>query len=80
MKSSWTKEWPTEPGWYLFHGHTSKFSKLFANKERTVAISAHENESGLHCVCEGDYITKYSGLDGLFIKLELPALPKLKTD
>lgn len=77
----WTKEWPTTPGWYWFHGvHSTPWG---TEKNKTTPVEVRIGGSGkskfLMYVSNGAFMWEKEGAKGLWQPMPLPALPTSDT-
>jgi len=66
----WTKELPTEPGWYWFYGH--KYGD--EHKEYGI-VKVFEISNGVAHTIDGQFMFMSDGHDGHFAKVEPPSKP-----
>jgi hypothetical protein len=69
--SGWTKEWPTEPGWYWFYGHMYGEEKCNYG-----VVEVRRITNGVTRIMNGQFMFQAEGHYGHFIPLELPAPPE----
>lgn len=69
----WTKEWPTEPGWYWFYGQTSR--QLYDRPPRMMLVKVSEIVNGVCYVTEGRFLYKAEGARGLWVRAYRPQPP-----
>jgi len=78
MNKEWSKEWPTEPGWYWFCGWKTKW--LFDNKSipllQTLKVRISGNNYPMY-ICDGHFMFKEDHPIGFFLPLETPELPEM---
>lgn len=69
----WTKEWPTEPGYYWFYGQP--YAKtLYDPRLHIVTVHRTANESIVYLV-EGSFMRKSAGVEGVWCPAMLPEPP-----
>ena len=67
----WTKEWPTEPGWYWFYGHLYGEDR---DSEYGI-VRVYEISNGVMRTIDGQFMYEADGHDGIFTKAILPLVP-----
>jgi hypothetical protein len=76
METIWTSEWPTEGGWYWFHGWTSTFD-MQCNPKRTHLVEVREIAQGKICyITEGRFLYQTGGAYGLWQPAIIPDSPE----
>ncbi len=85
MASEWTRDWPTEPGWYWFYGWAyGRITRANGNPEapRLEAAQVHQAGSGsgqhLMHIRTGQFMYKSEGAIGLWLPMDVPELPELE--
>lgn len=68
--AGWTKEWPTEPGFYWFFGWNSRFIK----KDRPPKLGIVQVWEGLVYVLNGQFMYHGEGAEGVFKQFDAPDL------
>jgi len=78
MNNQWTKEWPTEPGWYWFCGWRGRW--LFNRKTiphlHTVKVTIAGDNRPIY-ICDGQFMYRDERPIGFFLPLEMPELPEM---
>ena len=77
----WTKEWPTEPGYYWFYGRRFRtiHLKQEANSTYFVEVFISSNKSPVY-ICSGNFLSKGEEAEGWWTRAELPDPPKEAKD
>lgn len=73
----WTKEWPTEPGWYWFFGWPYSGEKDSGREPELNTVEVIEIPNDLVFVRRGSFWYKSDGGEGLFRKATVPPLPNV---
>ena len=69
----WTKEWPTESGFYWFYGFL--WSRMDGDKPHLVSVEVRPISNGIMYVAKGSFIYKREKHIGFWHKADLPELP-----
>ena len=69
----WTKEWPTEIGFYWFYGFL--WSRREDDKPRLDSVEVKPIGNGIMYVAGGSFIYKTEECIGFWHKADLPELP-----
>ena len=73
-KDDWTKEWPTERGWYWFYGQTSKM--VWDMRPEYIPVKVRKDGTGKPiCVGNGHFLYKAEGARGLWTPMVTPTPP-----
>ena len=74
-EKGWSKEWPTEPGFYWLYGWRSD-SERQNEKRRLIVVQVMRIRDGrLTFVADGGFMFKAEGAGGLWQRLQEPDLP-----
>lgn len=69
--NDWTKEWPTEPGWYWLYGW---WSPNTANQPRLMAVRVRLISDGKPVyIADGNFFAREGG--GWWRRMDVPELP-----
>ncbi len=72
--TTWTKEWPTERGWYWFYGQTSRI--LWDMEPRYVPVRVFKDGTGKPVYAGGgQFLYKAEGMRGLWTPMVMPTPP-----
>lgn len=79
----WQKEWPTEIGLWWFYGYP--YGRQDPNREiglgdkelSLCVIDVWKISDGFSYILNGNFWGKYEKAAGMFLKIDLPELPKL---
>ena len=69
----WTKEWPTESGFYWFYGFL--WSRMDGDKPHLVSVEVRQISNGIMYVAKGAFIYKREKHIGFWHKADFPELP-----
>ncbi len=76
----WTKEWPTEPGYYWFYGRRFRISRTEEPTEMSfVEVFLSANKTPVY-ICNGNFLYKREASEGWWTRAELPDPPKEAKD
>ena len=73
----WTKQWPTEPGFYWFYGWPFRDRE---HKPELHFVDVWKVINGITFVTQGFFLYKEEGADGYWMPAELPELPEMEED
>lgn len=73
--TEWTKEWPTEPGWYWFYGQKFRGWNDDGDPQLYMVI-VHKTRNGVACVVDGHFMYAQEGAWGWWQPAILPDLPE----
>jgi hypothetical protein len=76
----WTKEWPTEPGWYWFYGIKFQMVKDYKDRTDLHPIKVRKIANGVAHIAGSHFLYKAEGADGWWAKMDLPDLPEICRD
>ena len=79
-ENAWSKEFPTEPGYYWFYSY--RYGKISCGREtepELMLARVHKVSSGVIIVADGQHVFKSETECAHFKKAELPELPDLET-
>jgi hypothetical protein len=76
IETVWTREWPTEGGWYWFHGWTATFARQHNRPARTYFVEAREIEGKICYITEGRFLYQTEGAYGLWQPAIIPDSPE----
>jgi len=71
----WTKEWPTESGFYWFYGFLWYRYYRDGDKPELASIEVIPTSNGIMCVAKGAFIHEGEKHMGFWCKADLPELP-----
>lgn len=77
---NWSKDWPTKPGYYWFYGYKCG---SYENRPKRLSVVVVDTARNGVCVipnrfiyvCDGQFIYKKEGYDGVWQEVILPELP-----
>lgn len=69
----WTKEWPTEPGWYWFYGH--QWRAMYDEASELVPIKVERCSNAWLYGAGSHFLYKAEGARGLWTPAIMPDLP-----
>ena len=69
----WSKEWPTEPGWYWFYGDPFNKAKHWI---RLNTVKIVQTSKSIALICNGNFMYKQEASDGFWTPIIIPELPK----
>ena len=72
--TEWTKEWPTERGWYWFYGQTSKMVWDMRPEYVPVRVGRGGDDKPFH-VGRGGFLWEAEGARGLWTRMVMPEPP-----
>ena len=72
----WTREWPTTPGYYWFHGWCFRDR---SHSPETHLVRVVKSATGYLMVTDGHFLFKAEGGEGFWLKAELP-VPHFPTE
>lgn len=75
----WSKEWPTEPGWYWFCGWTTRraFDQRYIPHLHPVKVERGYRGDSYYQFTLGGWTSKDWGGIGFFLPLETPEVPEM---
>jgi len=81
-KNTWTKHWPTEPGYYWFYGWCFSYDYDVRTRQKPYPIKhyfveARKVSNGVLYVTDGHFLSKAEGALGIWCVAELPAPPSM---
>jgi hypothetical protein len=78
---TWTKEWPTKPGWYWFYGWPYGRVELFDEgiEPELNVVNVWKVANGLAYIRNGNFWYKEDKPVGLFCPMDVPELPSKET-
>lgn len=80
-QTQWTKDWPTDEGWYWFYGTrwnrdgSPNGESDTTKKLHVVKVVIAANDIAIH-LCQGVPIYKFEGAKGVWTPVQMPDLPK----
>lgn len=79
-ETEWTREWPTEPGWYWFYGRLSTLNGTRDGKPGRTELRPIQvfrcGDGGLAYSAMTFFIYESEGAEGWWVKAEIPELPE----
>ena len=73
MVEGWTKEWPTEPGYYWFYAY--RYGKISCGQEtkpKLMLMEARRIMNGFMYTTDGQFVYESEPEEAWFMKAELP--------
>jgi len=75
-QQSWSREIPTEPGWYWFRGYISEKDSFFFSEENIWDIPVEVFPDGGMTLGTSEFTDRSHFRYGWWIKIDLPPVPE----
>ena len=75
MSEAWSREWPTEPGWYWFYGFPFGKGRYGEQLPRLVPINVQRASNDWIYSAISHFLYKEEGAEGLWTPMVIPDLP-----